>query len=230
MKKFVAILLVIILAFASVSCNVVPKGQAAELEEEVTGLDPGVEVTTEPVTTEKPATTPKPTATPAATATPEPTEVPEYTPAPATPNLGGSTGSGTTGGSTPSTPTPSAGPTATPKPQTPNPTPTPTPHTHTWVEVTEQRKVVDVPGTEGHFEGGNYNVWVCYCGAEFTSGGGWSSHTDSYDPDTRIASHGGFSMDIRSNQHWVEGTPEQSHMETVVVGYKCSGCGETKSA
>ena len=46
-------------------------------------------------------------------------------------------------------------------------------HVHEWVPVkttvhfeavVEEVKVVDVPGTEGHFEGGSYEVMVCRCG------------------------------------------------------------------
>lgn len=130
--------------------------------------------------------------------------------------------------------------------KSPEPTPTPAPsmapeHVHDWTAVTEtvhhdavteQVKVVDVPATEGHFEGGSYDVVVCYCGAEFTTAEAYYAHSaGSFE-------HGGFSTSIRSNQHWVEGTPEVSHYETVIVseawdeevvaGYVCASCGERK--
>ena len=95
--------------------------------------------------------------------------------------------------------------------------------------VTEQVKVIDQPGTEGHFEGGSYPVVVCRCGEEFTTAESYYAHSEGLG-----FGHGGFTDSIRSNQVWVEGTPEISHYETVVVqdawdeaiitGYRCS-CG-----
>ena len=138
-------------------------------------------------------------------------------------------------------PTPVPAPTAVP---TPAPTATPEPvssHTHAWVPVTktvhheavvEQEKVIDQPATEGHFEGGTYPVVICRCGAEFTTAADYYAHSEASGEG-----HGGFTDSIRSNQVWVEGTPEVSHYETkvvqeawdeeVITGYRCS-CGATK--
>ena len=142
-------------------------------------------------------------------------------------------------------------PTATPEPTAPvvnvpapttAPASTATPHTHEWIAitenvhhdaVTEQVKVVDQAATEGHFEGGAYNVIVCRCGAEFTSGDAWASHSAESGEG-----HGGWTASVRSNQVWIEGTPEISHMETkviqdawdeqVITGYVCGVRGATK--
>ena len=173
---------------------------------------------------------PVPTALPVAPAEivqpPAPTEVPQ-TPAPtAEPTCA-------------PTLVPTAPPTAPPVPVV---TPTPVPaHTHGWVEVkstvhheavTEQVKIIDQPATEGHFEGGSYPVMICTCGEEFTSASAYYAHCEGPGRD-----HDGFTDGIRSNQVWVEGTPEISHFETVVVqeawdeeivtGHRCS-CGAVK--
>ena len=124
-------------------------------------------------------------------------------------------------------------------PPAPAVTPVPAPaHTHEWMAVreivhheavTEEVKVIDRPGTEGHFEGGSYPVMVCRCGEEFTTAEAYYAHSNELG-----LGHGGFTDGIRSNQVWVEGTPEVSHYETAVVqdawdeqiitGYRCS-CG-----
>lgn len=78
-------------------------------------------------------------------------------------------------------------------------TSTPEPHKHTWVEVTEK--------SDGYYQ--EYTVEVCnLCGGEN------GSHSDGCSQD------GGYTTNHRYN--WVEG-------ETVVTGYKCSGCGATTS-
>ena len=113
-------------------------------------------------------------------------------------------------------------------------------HVHEWVPVktivhfeavVEEVKVVDVPGTEGHFEGGSYEVMVCRCGEVFTSYDGWLTHAHAGGSEQ----HGGFTTDVRCDQVWVEGTPEIAHYETVVVqpaydqeiivGTVCAACG-----
>ena len=129
-------------------------------------------------------------------------------------------------------------PTEAPAPDVPA---TPT-HTHEWSAikglvhhdaVTEQFKVVDQPATEGHFEGGSYDVMVCRCGAEFTSGADWEAHSMASGEG-----HGGWTASVRSNQVWIDGQPEVSHTETrvisdawdeeVITGYVCGSCGATK--
>ena len=113
-------------------------------------------------------------------------------------------------------------------------------HVHEWVPVkttvhfeavVEKVKIVDVPGTEGHFEGGSYEVMVCRCGEVFTSYDGWLTHAHAGGSEQ----HGGFTTDVRCDQVWVAGTPEISHYETVivqpaydqeiVVGTVCAACG-----
>ena len=113
-------------------------------------------------------------------------------------------------------------------------------HVHEWIPVkttvhfdavVEEVKVVDVPGTEGHFEGCSYEVMVCRCGEAFTSYDGWLTHAHAGGSEQ----HGGFTTDVRCNQVWVDGTPEVAHYETVivqpaydqeiVVGTVCATCG-----
>ncbi len=115
-------------------------------------------------------------------------------------------------------------------------------HVHDWQSVTqtihheaatEEVKVVDQPATEGHFKGGTYPVVVCRCGAEFTSAADYYSHSEA-----NGEGHGGFTDSTRSDQVWVEGSPEISHYETrvlrdawdeeVVTGAVCASCGATK--
>ncbi len=115
-----------------------------------------------------------------------------------------------------------------------------TAHVHEWVPVkttvhyeavVEEVKVVDVPATEGHFEGGSYEVMVCRCGEVFTSYDGWLTHAHAGGSEQ----HGGFTTDVRCDQVWIEGTPEISHYETVIVqpaydqeiivGTVCATCG-----
>ncbi len=123
----------------------------------------------------------------------------------------------------------------------PNPVSTQAPaHVHEWVPVKttvhfeavmEEVKVVDVPGTEGHFEGDSYEVMVCRCGEVFTAYDGWLTHAHAGGSER----HGGFTTDVRCDQVWVEGTPEISHYETVIVqpaydqeiiaGTVCAACG-----
>ncbi len=107
--------------------------------------------------------------------------------------------------------------------ETPAAVPIQTPaHVHEWIPVkttvhfeavVEEVKVVDIPGTEGHFEGGSYEVMVCRCGEVFTSYDGWLTHAHAGGSEQ----HGGFTTDVRCDQVWVEGAPETAHYETVVV-------------
>lgn len=176
-----------------------------------------------PVTPE-PTLAPVSTSTPAAT--PEPATASAATPVSETP--------------VPTTPVPATSNPATPEPAVP----TPEPHIHVWSPVTEiihheavteQVKVVDQQATEGHFEGGTYTVIVCRCGAEFTTGDAFLEHQRTAED---LGLHGGYTSSVRSDQVWVEGTPEVSHMETVIVrdawdeevvsGYVCSSCGAVK--
>ena len=126
-----------------------------------------------------------------------------------------------------------------PEPDHEIPAPAPA-HVHEWVPVkttvhfeavVEEVKVVDVPGTEGYFEGGSYEVMVCRCGEAFTTYDGWLTHAHAGGSEQ----HGGFTTDVRCDQVWVEGTPEVAHYETVIVqpaydqeiivGTICAACG-----
>ena len=117
-------------------------------------------------------------------------------------------------------------------------------HVHTWAlvtetvhheAVTEQVKVIDQPGTEGHFEGGTYSVVVCRCGLEFRTGDEFLAHQQGAE---NLDLHGGYTSSVRSDQVWVEGTPEISHVETVtlrdawdeelVTGEVCTSCGAVR--
>ena len=230
MKKRTAVLVTLTVMVTASSCGLRPVMPEEKVSAEI---PPAAQA--EPITlavAEDPrAPTPAPTMT--ASPSPVPMDAPSMTresPTPVPP---------------PQTPAPTEAPAFTPAPA---PTMVPTvphtpvvtlvPHIHEWVTVTEtvhheavteEVKVIDQSGTEGHFEGGSYPVMVCRCGEEFTTAEAYYAHTDG--PGY---SHGGFTDSIRSNQVWVEGTPEISHYETVVVqdawdeeiitGYRCS-CG-----
>lgn len=112
-------------------------------------------------------------------------------------------------------------------------------HTHTWVA---QTKNVYHEAT-GHYE----NKWVedsaawdedvyatkviCNCGAVFDSVEAWLQHTDE-------GCHQGYYVDDvktgtvhheatgHNEQKWVQDSAAWT--ETVITGYKCSGCGATK--
>ena len=237
MKKIVIAFLSLGLVVNSSACGMRPEMSVADLPVTETLSVDDVEQTQAPVEeflSLLVEASPVPTALPVAPAeivqSPAPTEVPQ-TPVPA--------GEPTTVPTLIPTVIPTAVPTTPPMPVV---TPTPVPaHTHEWVEVkgtvhheavTEQVKIIDQPATEGHFEGGSYPVVVCRCGAEFTTAEAYIAHSEG-----EGFGHGGFTDSLRSNQVWVEGTPEISHYETVVVqeawdeeivtGYRCS-CGAVK--
>ena len=93
--------------------------------------------------------------------------------------------------------------------------------------------MIDQPVTEGHFEGGSYPVVVCRCGCEFTTAESYYAHSEA-----EGEGHGGFTTSVRSDQIWVEGTPEISHVETVIIqdawdeelvtGEVCTSCGAVR--
>ena len=230
MKKRTAVLFTLTVMVTASSCGLRPMSSEEKVSVEVSPV-----AQAEPITlavAEDPRTpTPAPTMT--ASPCPVPMDAPSMTresPTPVPP---------------PQTPAPTEAPTFTPAPAPtmaptvpPAPVVTLVPHTHVWVAVTatvhheavtEQVKVIDQPGTEGHFEGGSYPVVVCRCGEEFTTAESYYAHSEGLG-----FGHGGFTDSIRSNQVWVEGTPEVSHYDTVVVqdawdeeiitGYRCS-CG-----
>ena len=112
-------------------------------------------------------------------------------------------------------------------------------HTHTWVA---QTKSVYHEAT-GHYE----NKWVqdsaawdedvyatkviCNCGAVFDSVDAWGQHTDEgchqgyYVDDIKIGTVHHEATGHNENK-WVQDSAAWT--ETVITGYKCSGCGATK--
>ena len=112
-------------------------------------------------------------------------------------------------------------------------------HTHTWVA---QTKSVYHEAT-GHYE----NKWVqdsaawdedvyatkviCNCGAVFDSVDAWGQHTDegcqqgNYVDDIKIGTVHHEATGHNENK-WVQDSAAWT--ETVITGYKCSGCGATK--
>ncbi len=223
MKKSFICLIAVMMFTSLVSCGDLPIEDAP------------VPVETPMLYTAEPVPSPVPTAVPVITELPisEPPEVELSVETEALPEL-------------PEQPVPAADPTVTepvPDPTAADPLPAQPPapvHVHDWQPVTEiihheavteEVKVVDVPATEGHFEGGSYEVMVCRCGGVFTSYDGWLTHAHA----GGSAEHGGFTTDVRCDQVWVEGTPEVSHYETkvifeawdeeLVIGTVCVSCG-----
>ena len=233
LKIALSVIFVLALMLGSLSCG----ANFGEDAEASPSLPPAVSTspstaTPKPSATVKPSPTVKPAPTPSTAPTAEATQTPDNTPAPTPTPTPTPVPTQKPSKPTPTpVPTPIPTPFTTPAPATPNPTqgpvkpadptptpaaPTPTLHVHEW--YTEE--VVDVPATEGHFEGGSYTVMVCNgCGAEFTSYEAFEAHAVA----NGIVEHGGFSTDLRSNQHWVEGTPAQTHTVT-----KCRTCGATQ--
>lgn len=84
-------------------------------------------------------------------------------------------------------------------------------HQHSWVDITETRTVTDKAAWNEPIEG-----IICSCGKVFTDKGSANAHTEA----TGHASGGGI---IDYKYH-----PAQTHTETIVVGQKCSSCGQTK--
>ena len=227
-----------------------PTSQDAEPEAPASEIEAEEKAETEPAEAEKDeAETVK---TPEA---PKPAEAPASAkkPAPAAPAT---------------TPAPTPAPTQKPAPAAPVATPAPTPapkpveaHTHGWTPVTktvhhdavtEQVKVVDVPGTEGWEEIQNLGWCVCQCGARFSGNNGvannlWGAHRSALLRAWEEAGNDAFDFTGHCSCYneteyitvWHEGTPEVSHTETKVVkeawdetvttGYVCA-CGATKAA
>lgn len=121
-------------------------------------------------------------------------------------------------------------------------------HKHTWVEQTKtiyhdeeghyENVVVEEAWDEPEYE--EKRVYECYCGAQFDSKDEVVAHCDSYDgaEDDVFAQHSGYSKywievqigtihhDAVKEKQWV--VDSEGWEETVVTGYKCSGCGATK--
>ena len=228
MKKRTAVLVTLTVMVTASSCGLRPERprENASIEHPT---DTHVEQVSLVVAESLRTPTPAPTVT--ASPSPAPTDAPSMTmetaaPAPLSPTSAPTEAPAFT-------PAPTMVPTIPPAPMV-----TPVPHAHEWIPVTEiihheavteQVKVIDQPGTEGHFEGGSYPVVICRCGEEFTNAESYYAHSE------RLGfGHGGFTDGIRSNQVWVEGTPEVFHYETIVVqdawdeeiitGYRCA-CG-----
>ena len=58
---------------------------------------------------------------------------------------------------------------------------------------------MDVPATEGHFEGGSYEVMVCRCNEVFTTYDGWLTHAHAGGSEQ----HGGFTIDVRCDNDYM---------------------------
>lgn len=84
-------------------------------------------------------------------------------------------------------------------------------HTHTWVDITETRTVTDKAAWDEPIEGVH-----CSCGQVFTDKSAANAHIEA----TGHA-HGGGIVDYKHH-------PAETHTETVVVGQKCSSCGQTR--
>lgn len=107
-------------------------------------------------------------------------------------------------------------------------------HTHTWVEQTTQQWVpnnvwvVDQAAWDEVVPGRTYVL--CTCGATFGSNAEWSAHNEAAmlqgDKSHRSSVQTEPSTTIHHDEigHW----EDQGHNETVVTGYKCSGCGATR--
>lgn len=90
-------------------------------------------------------------------------------------------------------------------------TPSQPAHQHSWVDITETRTVTDKAAWDEPIEG-----IICSCGQVFTDKATARAHIGA----TGHASGGGI-VDYKHH-------PAQTHTETVVVGQKCSSCGQTK--
>ena len=233
MKKRTAVLFALAVLVTASSCGLRPERPMEKVPIESPSA---AQVESVGLTREEMFSTPTPAPTASASPSPAPTDAPSMTMETAAPAPLSPTSAPTEAPAITPAPAPTSAPTV---PPTPAATPTSTPaHVHEWVAVTEtihheavteQIKVIDQPGTEGHFEGGSYPVVVCRCGEEFTTAESYYAHSEGLG-----VGHGGFTDSIRSNQVWVEGTPEVSHYETIVVqdawdeevitGYRCS-CG-----
>lgn len=106
-------------------------------------------------------------------------------------------------------------------------------HTHTWVEQTTQQWVpnnVWVVDQAAWDEPIWTSMWVCKCGASFSSAEAVGSHLES------MALAGDFNHSYSVTEsvtgyihhdevgHW----EDKGYNQTVVTGYICSGCGEPK--
>ena len=100
-------------------------------------------------------------------------------------------------------------------------------HTHTWENITEQRYVVDSPAY-------NENVYdtkpwcVCSCGARFETAKGYEDHFVALADQGLDAGHGRSRVEY---EYLIVDTihhEETGHYETVITGYRCTGCGATR--
>ena len=230
LKIVLSVIFVLALMLGSLSCGTsngedveTPPSPTPTASVSPSAATPKPSATVKPSSTEKP--TPAPSAAPTAEAAPTPTNTPAPTPTP------GPAGNQPVPTPTP-VPTPIPTPFTTPVPATPNPTqgpvkpadPTPTPHVHEWETTTihhdavTQEKVIPA-----HYEGSEWTVLVCRCGAEFTSYEAWEAHATA----GGIDEHGGNSVDTRNDYHIV---PEQTITEIVTPAWdetitKCRTCG-----
>lgn len=106
-------------------------------------------------------------------------------------------------------------------------------HTHTWVEQTTTQWVsnnvwvVDQAAWDEVVPGASY--YLCTCGATFGDSAAVAAHVK----ETMLAGDMSHTYSVQTNNqtihhdevgHW----EDQGYNQTVVTGYKCSGCGATK--
>lgn len=106
-------------------------------------------------------------------------------------------------------------------------TPSQQAHQHNWVA---QTKTVhhDAVTVNHPAEYKTTSVYVCVCGASFSSPGALSSHKESYGPNSGHGSSSVQETKILVKDAWTE-TVTAAYDETVTTGYRCSECGATKS-
>ena len=120
-------------------------------------------------------------------------------------------------------------------------------HTHNWVEqttvihhdaVTNSVYVVDSAAyDEPVYELQDVGVRCRYCGATFANENGFDAHCRSL-VEQDDYNHGSYEVIMENVQvgtthhdevgHWEEQLVKLAYDETVVSGYRCSGCGATK--
>lgn len=117
----------------------------------------------------------------------------------------------------------------------------PAPHVHNWVNITEQRWVVDVPGQDAWIEYYEQEVpiteWVWKVWYDDGREEIYYNETEAYNAygvsGVGVAGWGGpYAITVGYETKTYEiphpAVPEQGHYETVVTGQRCTGCGATQ--
>lgn len=110
-------------------------------------------------------------------------------------------------------------------------TPSQSTHQHNWVAQTQTKTIHHDAETVNHpAEYKTTSVYVCVCGAEFSTPSDLTAHKKSYGPNSGHGSSSVQKKQVLVNAAWTE-TVKAAYDETVTVttGYKCS-CGATKPA